>query len=86
MNATPLVSFLSGAGAVSLLVALVALVGLALNAHALALFALAVGLLVRLLVVADYASRAADSPTRPAADHETAAATARRVHPLRLAA
>jgi hypothetical protein len=83
MNATPLVSFLSGAGAVSLLVALV---GLALNAHALALFALAVGLLVRLLVAADYASRAADSPTRPAADHETAAATARRVHPLRLAA
>ena len=83
MNATPLVSFLSGAGAVSLLVALV---GLALNAHALALFALAVGLLVRLLVAADYASRAADSPTRPAADHETAAATARRVHPLQLAA
>jgi hypothetical protein len=83
MNATPLVSFLSGASAVSLFVALV---GLALNAHALALFALAVGLLVRLLVAADYASRAADSPTRPAADHETAAATARRVHPLRLAA
>jgi hypothetical protein len=85
MNATPLVSFLSGASAVSLFVALV---GLALNAHALALalFALAVGLLVRLLVAADYASRAADSPTRPAADHETAAATARRVHPLQLAA
>lgn len=83
MNATPLVSFLSGASAVSLFAALV---GLALNAHALALFALAVGLLVRLLVAADYASRAADSPTRPAADHETAAATARRVHPLQLAA
>ena len=65
MNATPLVSFLSGAGAVSLFAALV---GLALNAHALALFFLAVGLLVRLLVAADYASRAADSPTRPAAD------------------
>lgn len=83
MNATPLVSFLSGASAISLFAALV---GLALNAHALALFALAVGLLVLLLAIADYASRAADSPTRPAANHETAAATARRVHPLRLAA
>ena len=83
MNAIKLVSLLSCASAASLVAALV---GLALNAHALALFALAVGLLVLLLVVADYAPRASESPTRPAADHETAAAAARRAHPLRLAA
>jgi hypothetical protein len=77
MNATKLVSVLSGASTVSLVAALV---GLVLNAHSLALFALAVGLLVLLLVVADGAPRAADPPIR------TAAPTDRRVHPLRLAA
>ena len=83
MNATKLVSFLARASAVSLAAAFL---GLALNAHALALFALAVGLFVLLLVVTDYAPRTAEFSSRPAPDQAAEAATSRRAHALRLAA